>query len=56
MSTTVQRFLPGWVGLKKTRRKDVSRGNFGMDATPNRLNQRKHTFPELIKNKIITFT
>ena len=34
VSAAVRRFLPGWVGLKKKRRNDISRGNFGMDATP----------------------
>ena len=31
VSATVRRFLPGWVGLKKKRRNDVSDGNFGTD-------------------------
>ena len=39
MPATVRRFLPGWVGLKRKRRKDVSRANFGMGATPYILNQ-----------------
>ena len=34
VSATVRLFLPGWVDLKKKRRNYVSRGNFGMDATP----------------------
>ena len=37
VSATVQRFLPGWVGLKKKRQNDVSRGNFGTDATPKKM-------------------
>ena len=37
LKTTAQRFLTGWVGLKKKRRNDVSQGNFGMDATPKKM-------------------
>ena len=41
VSATVQRFLPGWVGLNKKRRSYVTRGNFGMDATRNTNLQEK---------------
>ena len=34
VSATVRRFLAGWKGLKKKHRNDVSRSNFGTDATP----------------------
>ena len=35
VSATVRHFLPGWAGLKKRCRNDISRGNFGhpFDAT-----------------------